>query len=68
MEIRDTKTQGLTGPLRIDDMPSDDHGNFFKLILIQARNKPKQEQEETGASVKVFIIESEWVSLFSIPE
>ena len=32
MEIRDTKTEGLTGCIRIADIKDDDHGNFFKLI------------------------------------
>lgn len=32
LEIRDTKTSGLTGPIRKKDIKKDDHGNFFKLI------------------------------------
>lgn len=32
LEIRDTKTSGLTGSLRKDEIKKDDHGNFFKLI------------------------------------
>lgn len=32
MEIRDTKTCGLTGKIRKDEIKKDDHGNFFKLI------------------------------------
>ena len=47
LEIRDTKTQGLTGPLRIDDMPSDDHGNFFKLIFDTGK---KQTQAGAGGN------------------
>lgn len=32
MEIRDTKTSGLTGRIRKDEIKKDNHGNFFKLI------------------------------------
>lgn len=32
MEIRDTKTAGLTGCIRKSEISDDDHGNFFKLI------------------------------------
>lgn len=32
MEIRDTKTAGLTGCIRKSEIIDDDHGNFFKLI------------------------------------
>lgn len=32
LEIRDTKTSGLTGSVRKADIKKDDHGNFFKLI------------------------------------
>lgn len=33
LEIRDTKTSGLTGHIRKADIIDDDHGNFFKLIF-----------------------------------
>lgn len=33
LEIRDTKTSGLTGHIRKADIADDDHGNFFKLIF-----------------------------------
>ena len=32
LEIRDSKTCGLTGRVRKDEIKKDDHGNFFKLI------------------------------------
>lgn len=32
LEIRDTKTSGLTGSIRKAEIKKDDHGNFFKLI------------------------------------
>ena len=34
MEIRDTKTAGLTGCIKKAEIVDDDHGNFFKLILL----------------------------------
>lgn len=33
MEIRDTKTAGLTGCIHLADIDEKDHGNFFKLIF-----------------------------------
>lgn len=33
LEIRDTKTSGLTGSIRKAEIKKDDHGNFFKLIF-----------------------------------
>ena len=33
LEIRDTKTSGLTGSIRKSEIKKDDHGNFFKLIF-----------------------------------
>lgn len=32
LEIRDTRTCGLTGKVRKNEIKKDDHGNFFKLI------------------------------------
>lgn len=32
LEIRDTKTRGLTGPIKKAEIDKRDHGNFFKLI------------------------------------
>lgn len=32
LEIRDTKTSGLTGSIKKAEIKKDDHGNFFKLI------------------------------------
>lgn len=32
LEIRDTKTSGLSGNIRKADIKKDDHGNYFKLI------------------------------------
>lgn len=44
MEIRDTKTAGLTGYVRKSEIPVGDHGNFFKLIY--DKGKP---QTQSGA-------------------
>lgn len=48
LEIRDTKTEGLTGPLRIREMPTGgNHGNFFKLIFDTGK---KQTQTSAGGN------------------
>ena len=44
MEIRDTKTAGLTGCIRKSEITDDDHGNFFKLIYDTGKR-----QTQTGA-------------------
>lgn len=45
LEIRDTKTEGLTGPLRLKDISNgSSHGNFFKLIFDTGKK-----QTQTGA-------------------
>ena len=44
MEIRDTKTTGLTGCIRKSEITDDDHGNFFKLIYDTGKR-----QTQTGA-------------------
>lgn len=44
LEIRDTKTSGLTGPIRKADITRDDHGNF-KLIFDTGK---RQTQEGAG--------------------
>lgn len=44
MEIRDTKTSGLTGGIRKAQLPKDDHGNFFKLIFDTGK-----QQNQSGA-------------------
>ncbi len=33
LEIRDTKTEGLTGQIKLSELNNDDHGNFFKLVF-----------------------------------
>lgn len=44
MEIRDTKTAGLTGCIRKSEITDEDHGNFFKLIYDTGKR-----QMQTGA-------------------
>lgn len=41
LEIRDTKTTGLTGCIRKADIKKDDHGNFFKLIYDTGKRQTK---------------------------
>lgn len=47
LEIRDTKTVGLTGCIRKAEVNSDDHGNFFKLIYDTGK---KQTQKNAGGN------------------
>lgn len=42
LEIRDTKTVGLVGPYKTDDLTSEDHGNYFKLIFDTGINQTQQ--------------------------
>lgn len=41
LEIRDTKTSGLTGCIRKNEIKKDDHGNFFKLIYDTGKRQTK---------------------------
>lgn len=47
LEIRDTKTSGLTGCIRKKEITEDDHGNFFKLIYDTGK---KQTQSDAGGN------------------
>ena len=47
MEIRDTKTSGLTGSIKKAEIKDDDHGNFFKLIYDSGK---RQTQEHAGGN------------------
>lgn len=47
LEIRDTKTSGLTGCTHKADIKREDHGNFFKLIYDSGKN---QTQEGAGGN------------------
>ena len=47
LEIRDTKTCGLTGPIHKADIIGEDHGNFFKLIFDTGK---RQTQERAGGN------------------
>lgn len=47
IEIRDTKTTGLTGSIRKSEIKKDDHGNFFKLIYDTGK---KQTQITAGGN------------------
>ncbi len=47
LEIRDTGTTGLTGPIEKENIEKDDHGNFFKLIFDTGK---KQTQINAGGN------------------
>ena len=47
LEIRDTGTTGLTGPIEKENIEKDDHGNFFKLIFDTGK---KQTQTNAGGN------------------
>ena len=47
LEIRDTGTTGLTGPIEKENIEKDDHGNFFKLIFDTGK---KQTQLNAGGN------------------
>lgn len=42
LEIRDSKTSGLTGPYDKEDLADADHGNYFKLIFDSGINQTQQ--------------------------
>lgn len=42
LEIRDSKTSGLTGPYDKEDLTDADHGNYFKLIFDSGINQTQQ--------------------------
>ena len=47
LEIRDTGTSGLTGHIKKEDLRSEDHGNFFKLIYDTGK---RQTQANAGGN------------------
>jgi len=47
LEIRDSKTSGLTGPYKSDELNDADHGNYYKLIFDSGIN---QTQEGAGGN------------------
>lgn len=47
LEIRDSKTSGLTGPYKHDELIDTDHGNYYKLIFDSGIN---QTQEGAGGN------------------
>lgn len=44
LEIRDTKTSGLTGPVHAADLDDHDHGNYYKLVF----DTGKQQKKDKG--------------------
>ncbi|WP_303203411.1 hypothetical protein [Raoultibacter timonensis] len=47
LEIRDSKTSGLTGPYKRDELIDTDHGNYYKLVFDSGIN---QTQEGAGGN------------------
>lgn len=52
IEIRDSKTSGLTGPVTIETMLEDekDHGNYFKLVFENGQEQTNSDQGQAGGS------------------
>lgn len=50
LEIRDTRTSGLTGPVRLADLNPLDHGNYFKLVFDTGKEQTASSSGEAGGS------------------
>lgn len=50
IEIRDKKTCGLTGPVRLSDLKREDHGNYFKLVFDTGKEQTGSNSGEMGGS------------------
>ncbi|MGN1084157.1 MAG: hypothetical protein ACI4QX_04090, partial [Lachnospiraceae bacterium] len=50
MEIRDLKTSGLTGPVRLSELEREDHGNYFKLVFDTGKEQTASDAGEAGGS------------------
>ena len=52
IEIRDSKTTGLTGPVTIEGMleQGKDHGNYFKLVFENGQEQTNSDQGQAGGS------------------
>lgn len=50
IEIRDTNTTGLTGPVRVADLDPEDHGNYFKLVFDTGKEQSNSSSGEAGGS------------------
>ena len=50
MEIRDVRTSGLTGPVKLSDLDRNDHGNYFKLVFDTGKEQTDSNSGEAGGS------------------
>ena len=50
LEIRDMRTSGLTGHVRLSELDRDDHGNFFKLVFDTGKEQTASSSGEAGGS------------------
>lgn len=50
LEIRDMRTTGLTGRVRLSELDRDDHGNFFKLVFDTGKEQTASSSGEAGGS------------------
>lgn len=50
IEIRDTNTVGLTGPVSVEDLDPEDHGNYFKLVFDTGKEQNNSNAGEAGGS------------------
>ena len=50
MEIRDLRTSGLTGPVRLSELDREDHGNYFKLVFDTGKEQTASDAGEAGGS------------------
>ena len=60
LEIRDMRTTGLTGPVRLSELDREDHGNYFKLVFDTGKEQTASgsgEQEAAGDTERVYITE-----------
>lgn len=50
LEIRDMRTTGLTGPVRLSELDREDHGNYFKLVFDTGKEQTASSEGEAGGS------------------
>lgn len=50
LEIRDMRTTGLTGPVRLSELDREDHGNYFKLVFDTGKEQTASSSGEAGGS------------------
>lgn len=50
LEVRDYKTSGLTGKVRIQEIDPNDHGNYFKLVFDTGKEQTNNDGGKAGGS------------------